>query len=365
VSGSATPRFHRSPHLVELIAEVERLATRVLAAPPERRTGLGADRQLEAARATLRLDGARMETITDRATAAATVREHAVDVDGGEIVTSAASTATWLDTLRVLDDPEDAVVGALELLGVLAADESDAGAHILTDAEQALAALHRLLTRGLVAPDRAGRPRELEQAVHDGATGRILYRTASPATLAQELALLTLWLTSTGAREHGLIASGVLHLELLRLHPFDAANGRLARTASRAVLRARGLDPDHLAVPEIALAEDPLGYHEEVARTLRRRDLTVWLERWAEAVADGLRSSARALEVLPTTTSARARDFVAHNEAFTIADYRAEVSAAPEEARTELTGLLDAGLVKRVPASRGLRFVRGADAARL
>ncbi len=365
MSGPATPRFQRSPHLVALIAEVERLATRVAAAPPAARTALRAERQLEAARATLRLDGARMETITDRAVAAATVLEHAVDVDGGGIVTSAASRATWLDTLRVLDDPEDAVVGALELLGVLAADESDAGDHLLTDAAPALAMLHRLLTRGLVAPERAGALRELEQAVHDGATGRILYRTAPPSTLAREFGLLTVWLTSTGAREHGLIASGVLQLELLRLHPFDAANGRLARAASRAVLRARGLDPDHLAVPETVLATDPLSYHEEVARTLRRRDLTVWLERWAEAVAEGLRTSARALQVLPAAAPARARDFVTRHEAFTIADYRAEVAAGPEETRAELAALLDAGLVRRVPASRGLRFVCRADAERL
>ncbi|MFO7777771.1 MAG: Fic family protein [Nitriliruptoraceae bacterium] len=363
MSGPDTPRFQRSPHLVALIGEVERLATRVLAAPPERRTALRADRQLAAARASLRLDGARMDTITDRAEAEATVLEHAVDVDGGEVATSAASRATWLDTLRVLDDPQDELVGALELLGVLAADDSDAGEELLTDAEPALASLHRLLTRGLVAPERAGALRGLEQAVHDGATGRILYRTARPATLPREFGLLAVWLTSTGAREHGLIASGVLHLELLRLHPFDAANGRLARSASRAVLGARGLDPDHLAVPEIAMAADPLGYHEEVARTLLRRDLTVWLERWAEAVAEGLRTSARALDVLPAAAPARARDFVRGHEAFTIADYRAEVAAAPEEARAELAALLDAGLVQRVPASRGLRFVR-AGAAR-
>lgn len=364
MSAPATPRFQRSPHLVALIAEVEQLAARVATAPRERRAALTPERQLAAARATLELDGARMETITDRDAATATVLAHAVDIDAGDVVTSAASRATWLDTLRVLHDPEDEVVGALELLGVLAADDSEVAEHLLTDADRALTTLHRLLTRGLVTPERAGALRELEQAVHDGATGRILYRTAAPATLPREYGLLTVWLTSTGAREHGLIASGVLHLELLRLHPFDAANGRLARAASRAVLRARGLDPDHLAVPEVAMAADPLGYHEEVARTLRRRDLTVWLERWAEAVAEGLRSAARTLKVLPDAAPARARAFAARHTAFTIADYRAEVAAAPEEARAELAALLDAGLVRRTPASRGLRFVCTDKAAR-
>jgi fido (protein-threonine AMPylation protein) len=241
-----------------------------------------------------------METITDAATAEATVREAALDVAAGAVATSSASRATWLDTLRVLDDPEDRVVGALELLGVLAADDSDdVTATVLTDPAAALATLHRRLTRGLVAPERAGAVREVEQAVHDGATGRILYLTAAAAALPRELRAADGVAGLRRAREHGLIASGVLHLELLRLHPFDAANGRLARAAARAVLRARGLDPDHLAVPELALAADPLGYHEEVARTLRRRDLTIWLERWAEAVADGLRGRGPHPRVLP------------------------------------------------------------------
>jgi len=87
----------------------------------------------------------------------------------------------------------------------------------------------------------------------------------------------------------------------------------------------------------------------------------MWLERWSEAVADGLRDAARTLGVLPTTPPARGLEFVAANEQFTIADYRAEVAAEPEEARAELTALLDLGRVARVPGSRGLRFTRCDD----
>ena len=352
------PTFERSPHLVTLIAEVEQLAARLATTDPAARAELRHRQELVAAHASLTLDGAREAALIDQATATARILATGLDVDAGEIATSTATTATWLDTLRVLDDPDDEVVGALELLGVLAADRIDgAGEQLLTDPATALAELHRALTRGLVRPERAGVPRDLEQAVHDGASGRILYLTAAPATLPRELGLLGVWLTGPGAREHGLIASGVLHLELLRLHPFDAANGRLARAAARAVLRARGLDPDHLAVPEVAMAADPLGYHEEVARTLRRRNLTVWVERWAEAVADGLRGATRTLGALPTEVPGRAGAFVADRERFTIADYRAEVAVEPEAARRDLAALLDAGLIARVAGSRGLRFL--------
>jgi hypothetical protein len=65
------------------------------------------------------------------------------------------------------------------------------------------------------------------------------------------------------------VTSGVVHLELLRIHPFDAANGRLARAAARLLLRA-GARPRRCRRAGARAGPRPLGYHEEVARTLRR-----------------------------------------------------------------------------------------------
>ena len=132
----------------------------------------------------------------------------------------------------------------------------------------------------------------------------------------------------------------------------------LARAAARLVLRARGLDPFGLAAPEPALATDRLGYHEEVASTLRRRDLSIWLERWGEAVTAGLRRAARAFGMLVDEVPDRAAAFVAGHPdpTFTVADYRAVGEVGPAGARADLQALLDAGRTERVPGARGLRY---------
>jgi fido (protein-threonine AMPylation protein) len=352
VSAGPLPRFGRSPHLVDLIAEAERLAASLHGASAEDRAALRASTGARARAATLALDGASIDGLPDLEEAARIVAE------AGEVpLPEPARRGTWLDALRLGDDPPDRALQALEVLGVAAADDSDDLAdRLLVETEAALGELHRRLTRGLVAPDRAGRPRTSEQAVHDASTGRIIYFAADPAVLPGQLGLLGAWASSVGAREHGIVASGVLHLEVLRLHPFDAANGRLARAAARLVLRSRGLDPDRLAAPEPALAADPLGTAEEVARTARRRDLTIWLERWGEAVTDGLRDAARSLGLLDTEVPDRAREVLADRTTLTVADYRADAGLGPEDARAELTALLDAGLLTRVPGTRGLRF---------
>lgn len=353
----APPRFTLSPYLVDLVAETERLAQAV--ADAERRDELVDDRLVAAALATLRLDGSPVAAPPDPTVAAA------ADAVAGAVVgdtTAEARRGTWLDAMRsgtdaAVDEAAQRQVQALEYLGARAGLASDdLAAPLLTEPLDALSQLHRRLTRGLVAPERAGAPRRSEQAVHDASVGRIIYFPTEPRNVPRELALVVAWLASSATREHGLVVSGVLQHELLRIHPYEAANGRLARTAARLVLRARGLDPSGLAAAEVPLAADPIGYYDEVARTVRRRDLGVWLERWGEAVTAALRDAARRLGALGPDVPARAAGFVADRDAFTLADYRAGVAAAPEEARRDLAALLDAGLVERVPGSRGLRF---------
>jgi Fic family protein len=345
-----------SRHLAGLLGEAERLAGCIRTAPEARRVELACARTDAAILATLGLDGSPLTEIPDLETVAAP-RPIA---DSGQVPRN--RQGTWLDAMRTLEDAPDEHLQALEVLGARAGlGSEDLASRLCAEPLAALEELHRRLTHGLVAEERAGRPRRVEQAVHDASTGRVLYFTTDPDAIEAELVGLAAWLTGQGDA-HPVVISGILHLELLRIHPFDAANGRLARTAARLVLRAGGLDPEGLACPEPQLAADALGYHEEVASTARRRDATIWLERWAEAVSGGLRRSARDLEVLPAQAPDAVRAALAEldSDAFTIADYREQAEVDAQRAREDLGTLLDSGEVARVPGSRGLRYRRRA-----
>lgn len=347
------PRFSRTPHLVALVAETERLAALVAGAPTSALETVARELLAEAAVATLRLDGSPIEAPPAEVIAA-------VELPGARPPPT-DRRGTWIDAIRVesLQEAPDEAIVAREFGNALVGLRSDDLVDLmLRDPVSALGRLHGRLTDGLVAEDHAGVLRRSEQTVQDSSVGRILYFTAPPAQIPSRLHLLAAWLTSAAAREHGLVVSGVVHHDLLQLHPFESANGRLARTAARLLLRARGLDPAGTAAAEIALATDALGYHEEVAKTGRRRDLTIWLERWGEAVSDGLRRAAGRLDLLAPEVPDHAQRFATARSgtAFTIADYRADAAVGPDEARSDLTALLDAGRIERVPGSRGLRF---------
>jgi hypothetical protein len=340
--------FARTPHLVGLVGETERLAAILAATEPEPATRERLE--AEAAVATLVLDGSPL-----RAPPAGTAIAAHPAIDPA---TTPARSGSWLDAFRVGEATDESIL-ALEYARTrraLAAD--DLAAPLLRDLRGTLEELHRRLTETLVADDVRARLRRTQQAVHDASVGQMVFRAPDPDVIEGRLGALEGWLTTSGAREHGLLVSGVLHVELLALHPFEAANGRLARTAARLILRARGLDPHRLALAEPVLATDPLGYHREVPATQRRREATIWLERWGEAVTGGLRLAARALGLLEPQVRGRAEGFLRERTEpdFTVVDYRGAVGIGPEESRDDLGALLDAGRIRRVAGARGLRF---------
>lgn len=374
--------FSRSPHLVTLVAEAERLAALILrVGPPEPtpwnaktlQTGDAAPRTTaagargagqaeeatriaeallsEAAVASLRLDGSPLDQPPDP--------EALLAVNAWSPQRAfQPHSRSWLEILARGQVPDEEVL-AVEYLGMRAGlGATDLARELHVAPQQALAELHRRLTRELLDPARAGRPRRSRQAVQDARIGRILFVPADPEQIPSRMALLAGWLTSAAAREHGLVVSGVIHHELLAAHPYEAANGRLARTAARLLLRARGLDPGGLAAAEVTLLADPIGYYGALAATARRGDLTIWLERWGEAVTGGLRLAARRLGLLEVAVPEPVKAFLTRREKprFTVADYQSEMAVGPEEARADLERSLDAGRIERVFGSRGLRF---------
>lgn len=357
-------RWRGSAHLDRMVAEVDRLAAEVratadarAASDPDGLAAIARTVDTSALTATLRLDGAdpdlargeRAGTWFDAVGPAA--RAAGAGPTGGTTDAGAAGEvdgATVVDGVEALDDAE---LAARELTGVTAA----LGADDLVEAMvrrpgPTLAELSRRLTRGLVAPERAGAVRRGARIVHDASVGRVLYFPLEAEHVPDALAELAAWVDRSADDVPALLVSGVVALEVLRIHPFDAANGRLARAAARLLLRGGGLDPHRFAAFEPVLAEDPLGVAEEVAASLRRRDATAWLERHAEAVADGLRSSRALLAGEAPVTWDTAT--------FTLADHAAALGADMAAARADLDRLVDARAVRRVPGSGGLRLLR-------
>ena len=378
MSGAAAPLpCTGSEHLDVLVDELDRLVLRVRAAVVARDAATVAERRaLEdaaTADATLRLDGGL------RATA---------DGSGGERL---ERPGTWLDALgaTVGDDGDGDVelegthddatlerLAGLERSGVLAGLAADdlAPAFGRTSADPgglgtAIALLHGRLTAGLVADERAGRLRRGPRVVHDASVGRVLFFPTEPALLPDAWDALLRHVTGSGAgaaaaRLPAAVRAGLLHLELLRHQPFDAANGRLARAASRLALLADELLPAGLGASDAVHAEHPLGYHEEVGASVRRRDATRWVERALEAHGVALRRTLDAFDREGSGDDAGSAETGALPDGlgatFTLGDVVAEVGGSSAAARERCSTWVVDGRAERIVGSGGLRLRRPA-----
>jgi len=381
IPGPAAPLpLAGSAHLSLLVDELDALVARLRTAVADVRTR--APERLEAVRAahldatadaSLRLDGGlrvgddggteRHGTWLDALGATVTAARERTDADGA---------ATSPDEAGLISGTADEVelerLAALEQAGVragIAADDlADAFGRASSDASglgNALAVLHGRITDGLVAPERAGRLRRGPRVVHDASVGRVLFFPTDPELLADAWDLLLRHVTGSGAggraaRQPAVVRAALLHLELLRHHPFDAANGRVARAAARLALIADGLVPDGLGAPDTVLAEDPLGYLEGVAASLRRRDATAWVERALEAQGASIARVLAALDGL--ADAAGATPPTALGEVFTLGDVVEQLGVTSAIAREHTSAWVVAGTARRVIGSAGLRLTR-------
>lgn len=286
------------------------------------------------ARAALSLEGVDPDAVPTVDAAAATLA--ATPSDAGY----ALQDGSWQETLRL--NPEDpATIGVLrahEVIGIARA----AALTYEPPFDRFIAAVHAALTSGLVAPERLGALRTRDVAVHDSGSGRVLYQPAKPARLADALSQVTAFVD--GPANRTVVSAAYALYAVFALQPFDAANGRVALIAARALLvDGLGVAPD----VESRLAADRGGFHDEIAQTIRRQDATFFAERYVEALTEALRDTARTAGRLATDMSVPKA---------LLATLRAEPTVTVKDLPDDVTPLLDAGLITPIAGFHGLKF---------
>ena len=360
----APARLPYSDHLVHLLGRSEAAAARIAGADPDRRAPLAAAARREAARRSVRLDASPLDDdIADEVDRRLAEGLPAIEDRPGAPVAE-TSHGGWGQALKLEGMPTHEVA-AVEYSNALAAHaaEAELASRLFARPLEVLGEAHGLLCDGLVAPEVIGRPRLTEQAMHDGAQGRVLYTAPPPHALPGLLAALEGWLGEGSATLPAVVVAGVVHERLLQWLPYEAANGRLARLTARLVLRARGIDPQGIAVPERGLSDSPLAYYSEVAATIRRRgDLGPWLERWAEVVCAALEEAAGQVDPVPQPVlPARARtlaETLRAGQEITLTEHSTAAGISREVALAELRQLERAGALRAVAGGHGLRWTR-------
>lgn len=105
-----------------------------------------------------------------------------------------------------------------------------------------------------------------------------------PEEIEKELIDLTEWINSEYRLINPVVLSGISHVNLLRIHPYNEGNGRLARIYERRILQMQGLDSSNLIPTEYFYFKERERYYYELSKAIDSGICTSWLEFFSEGL---------------------------------------------------------------------------------
>ena len=178
-------------------------------------------------------------------------------LEGAEPAGSRGSTDLVRDLVRGAVDwearAEDPVWRVLAGVVRATAATEHVGTAQLRSPAQVLAGLHTAAAGALLPMPQVGRPRAPGEECREWTE---LGPAPTPVEVHERLALVHELLSAVPAgRVPVLLVASVAHAEIVTARPFVLGNGVVARAVERVVLRAGGLDPTGVAVPEAGHAD--------------------------------------------------------------------------------------------------------------
>ena len=153
--------------------------------------------------------------------------------------------------------------------------------------ENTLKEIHRQTVARILPESEAGRYRSAKVVIRNTATGEITFRPPPPIEVPYHMSEFFAWLVSDEGRSvHPLIRAGIVHYELVRIHPFTDGNGRATRAFALLLLFLEGYEVKRFFSLEEYYDAHPDEYYGALQSvTTSGGDLTWWLEYFTLGIA--------------------------------------------------------------------------------
>lgn len=228
--------------------------------------------------------------------------------------------------------------------------------------EEGLLAVHGRMIEGLLAKDRTGQYRSVQNYIVD-AHNKVIFTPPPPAQVQKRMKGLFVWAKDESL--HPVARSAIFQHEFLTIHPFVDGNGRVGRAVGQWLLWEKGFDPLCTLGLDDFFAQDRPRYYDMIQQT---REMDGDFTHWVEYVAQGLawahedvqdRIKAGTLRLQGVTLTPK------QEELLSLLEKKAELSAPAigksmkiNRARVNqlISPLVRLGIVKREGAARAVRY---------
>ncbi len=152
--------------------------------------------------------------------------------------------------------------------------------------------IHQLTTEKLIEADQVGRYRHQQVVLKNTRTGVVAHRPPAAIEVPYLVQDLFAWLNDKSTRElHPVIVASLAMYYLMAIHGFVEGNGRVSRAFSMLILYANGYDIRRLFYIEEQFDRNIEDYYNIIMKVnetnpdLFKRDITTWIEFYAESLA--------------------------------------------------------------------------------
>src|SRR3989344_2021816 len=225
--------------------------------------------------------------------------------------------------------------------------------------EKIVLTIHQLTTDKLLSKKDSGHYRQGPVYIIQRPLNKIIYTAPNYKQVPKLMNDLCSWLEAEETKKLSpVIAAAITHHQFVTIHPFIDGNGRTARSWATLVLYHRGFDIKKLFALEDYYNLDRESYYKAIRQVRQEKDLTSWLEYFAQGFLQELIQVLEKMELFsletktkePIYLTKRQREileFMAINHKIFRSDVVDIASVSPKTAYRELEWLNQKGLIKR------------------
>lgn len=244
--------------------------------------------------------------------------------------------------------------------------------------EEIIKRLHKITVNKILPEDKIGEYRKTQVVIKSNQTGQVSFRPPeAPLVLSQIKDLLAFISAKQNEDIHPVLSSGIVHYELVRIHPFVDGNGRVARALSTLILFVKGYDIRKFFSLEEYFDSAAAEYYESLQSVEKNNgDLTKWLEYFTQGLAIELSKIKDKVEKISVDGKLRqklgGKPLMLTDRQLKIIEYIQETGFLQNQAfeelfpmvsedtiLNELKGLLQAGIIKKHGVTKGAKYVMG------
>jgi cell filamentation protein, protein adenylyltransferase len=231
--------------------------------------------------------------------------------------------------------------------------------------------IHADVMQKLLPSHQSGQMRQEAVVVHDPRSGEVLYLPPDYADVPTLLEALLTFVEANRSLLDPLLLAGLLHKQLVVIHPFIDGNGRTTRLATKLLLAGLGLNTFNLFSFENYYNQNVSRYFQNVGVFGNYYDLvpdlnfTPWLEYFAAGILDELLRVQKEIEknlASPETTLKSHHkaifNYLDEHGYITDKEYAKITERAKATRALDFKFLLDLGLIERKGRARGIYYQR-------